>query len=328
MADHLINTDTSTDWIACWTQRVADREAWRKRDTRALQGDRWKHRAVEFARSAPARSAARRRTKTIFEAILSEIAASPHFGSNCGAGTVEQRDTFPSQGGVSVLDIGAGTGVWTVYFAQHGCRVTAIEPSPSMAAELVRACEPFPGGQVTILEKRWPEIEVDAHDIVLCAHVLYGARDFRAWITSMTQAARIVCVVTLRAPKPDDLFLEAADIIGEDGAPPMPDAHLAIRALRQMGVQPFVLFEEQGAPRDTVYPDLESMVQRVKRDYHVPEHCRRHDAALRDRIARSALAAPDGFTFPPRARNAIILWQPEHATLDVSDQLGLLQETQ
>ncbi|MEY4577270.1 MAG: hypothetical protein RL701_1973 [Pseudomonadota bacterium] len=43
--------------------------------------------------------------------------------------------------GQRVLDLGAGTGRWSLYFAEHGARVTAIELAPSLAAGATRNAE-------------------------------------------------------------------------------------------------------------------------------------------------------------------------------------------
>jgi 2-polyprenyl-3-methyl-5-hydroxy-6-metoxy-1,4-benzoquinol methylase len=302
MVYHLMNTKHTTDYIAEWSRRVAERSAWRARDANALQGDRWRHRAAEFARSAPARSAARRCAVRLFEAVTEELHAP------------------------SILDIGAGAGIWSAFFARKGCRVTAIEPSPAMRTELDRACASFPAGQITVLPAQWPAVAVPPHDIVLCAHVMYGAADFRAWINAMNAAARTLCVVTLRAPAADDLFIRLSRIIGTDGAPPMPDAHLAIGALRQMGMEPHIFHEAQGAPRDEVFANTADMLEHVKKEFHMsPEHVT-HDAALLECLQQSAATVPAGFTFPDRPRNAILLWQPAHATIDLQPCMHRLQE--
>jgi trans-aconitate methyltransferase len=67
------------------------------------------------------------------------------------------------------LDAGAGTGQVTAWFLEQFERTIAIEPNPSLCAELRRTC---PGAKVLPV----PINEADPQslcDLVLCSHVLY-----------------------------------------------------------------------------------------------------------------------------------------------------------
>lgn len=291
------------DALAAWEAQVSARMAWRDRCPVAERGDRWRQRAADFAKTAPAREPARRRTRAFFEWLIQ------------------------LRPGLSMLDIGAGSGVWTSCFAEKGCRVTAVEPSASMRAELEKTIADLPSGRVAIVADDWPNAQAERHDVVLCAHVLYGVADFRGWVEAMTDHATWLCVVVLRSSDRSGLWARTAQLLRYDAAPLVPDAEMALRALRAMGLDPCVLMEEQGARRDDVYPDLEALLVAMKREFYLPPDPMPHDAALREILTQHALTEAGGFTFPPRARNAVIVWTPSSVSPAFLDHLMVQQET-
>ncbi|WP_080835474.1 class I SAM-dependent methyltransferase [Cohnella massiliensis] len=62
----------------------------------------------------------------------------------------------------SILDIGAASGVFTVPFAEHGARITAIETSPPLIELLQDNTADFELGQVQIVGERFEDIDVQA----------------------------------------------------------------------------------------------------------------------------------------------------------------------
>jgi SAM-dependent methyltransferase len=82
------------------------------------------------------------------------------------------------------LDAGAGNGQVTAWFQDKFERTLAIEPNPSLSAELRQTCrgaEVFP---VKILDAQ----PTAAADLVLCSHVLYYI-DPSAWLAHMSRMA-------------------------------------------------------------------------------------------------------------------------------------------
>lgn len=71
----------------------------------------------------------------------------------------------------SALDVGAGFGALALPLARRLQQVTALEPSPPMAAALRRAAARGGFGNVTVIEAAWGEVELKPHDLVVCAHV-------------------------------------------------------------------------------------------------------------------------------------------------------------
>ncbi|MCL6559933.1 MAG: methyltransferase domain-containing protein [Firmicutes bacterium] len=70
---------------------------------------------------------------------------------------LEQHGVLHSE--MEVLDIGAGTGVFTVPLARRTKRVLAIEPAPSMLAVLRKRVEAEKLTNILFLDKEWEKIE-------------------------------------------------------------------------------------------------------------------------------------------------------------------------
>ncbi|WP_405776815.1 class I SAM-dependent methyltransferase [Streptomyces sp. NBC_01538] len=71
--------------------------------------------------------------------------------------------------GSRVLEIGPGTGQLTVPLAASGCRLTAVELGPSLAAVARHNLRPFPLAEVTVADfEHWP-LPPEPFDLVVCA---------------------------------------------------------------------------------------------------------------------------------------------------------------
>jgi SAM-dependent methyltransferase len=136
----------------------------------------------------------------------------------------------------TVLDIGAGTGDWAVFLAPRVRALTALEPSPAMRAVLAQRLADDGVGNVTVAAGYWPDFaDVPPHDVVLCAHAMYGAADFAAFVDRMTRTARRACYLLLKVPAPDGVMAEAASRVW--GQPhDSPDFVIAYNALLQLGI--------------------------------------------------------------------------------------------
>ena len=77
----------------------------------------------------------------------------------------------------TLLDVGAGGGRLALPAAIHCRSVVAVEPSPSMGEVLRQQASESSISNVSVVQARWEEAEVEPADLVLCAHVLYVVAD-------------------------------------------------------------------------------------------------------------------------------------------------------
>jgi SAM-dependent methyltransferase len=92
--------------------------------------------------------------------------------------------------GESVLEIGPGTGGFTVPVARRAGRVLAIEFSDAMLRALADRLDVHGIGNVQAREGEWPDVDVPAHDAVLAVNSLYRVVEIRTCIERMTACAR------------------------------------------------------------------------------------------------------------------------------------------
>lgn len=208
--------------------------------------------------------------------------------------------------GSTLLDIGAGTGSWACPLAPHAANVTALEPSPAMRAVLAETVRAEGLGNVAIAAGAWPEAEVEAHDVCLCAHAMYGSPDFPRFVRRMEAAARRHCVLVLRAPAPDGVMAEISRNLR--GHPhDSVNFQVAYACLLQMGIFADVRFLPDETWKPWSHESLEAALAEVKRRMGL-DRDDRHDAGIRAVLERR-LAVEDGrWTWPAGMRTALVHW--------------------
>jgi SAM-dependent methyltransferase len=201
----------------------------------------------------------------------------------------------------TVLDVGAGFGAVAVPVARHGRRVTVVEPHPSML-DLLRswAAEERVSDRIQVVAGAWPDCagEVEQHDVVVCAHVLYPVEDVLAFLEALLLAARRACLITLRLndsdPEIKDLFRE---LHGEDQVP-QPGFGDLVAVLAALGLR----FEASTYESDSTssYADLDEAELLLAEALLVAD-----DPARRASVrawAQSTLTEEDGRLVRPRRR--------------------------
>lgn len=101
------------------------------------------------------------------------------WGWNTPAGRLRARrraqrilDGAGVQQGSRVLELGCGTGIFTEMFAVAGARILAVDISPDLLAKA--RLKNLPAGQVTFLEKRFEDCEVDGpFDAIIGSSILH-----------------------------------------------------------------------------------------------------------------------------------------------------------
>lgn len=92
-----------------------------------------------------------------------------------------------------VLDIGAGPGAIAIPIAQQVAHLTAVEPSEGMASFFAEKIEEENCGNITLIRKRWEDIEVKTdleapYDVVFASYSL-DVPDIREAIQKIEEAA-------------------------------------------------------------------------------------------------------------------------------------------
>lgn len=208
----------------------------------------------------------------------------------------------------TVVEIGPGTGRWTIPLAKKTKNVTAIEPTPAMVDILKENIGNSGLGNVEILPQTWEDASPEIHDVVICAHGMYGSPDLAAFVRKMDRFARKRCYLAVRFPPADGILGELSlKIYGyrHDS----PDAVIAYNALYTLGIYANVLVEDGMV--NWVNSSLEDAFKRAKR------HLRLEASDIHDELILSTLEKrlnfADGFyTWPDGMRSALFWWRPDH----------------
>jgi len=142
-----------------------------------------------------------------------------------------------------VLEIGPGTGAFTLPLAERVRELVALEPSPAMRAVLQRRLEERGLNNVTVLPVRLEEAEdLGEFDMVLAAFSL-GVRDLRAAVERMNLMCKGYCVLVEGDRVEGDGVLAADSLLrerkGVEVGGPLPYIY-RVNALYQIGIRPAV----------------------------------------------------------------------------------------
>jgi predicted O-methyltransferase YrrM len=276
------------DWIALWRALVtAQVEAWHQNARPDQQEDAWRERARKYDAGVKARWAKPDSSRTYVTNLLQ---AHPDW---------------------TALDIGGGTGAWTLLMARQARQVTVVEPSASMRTVMQENIEAEGARNVVMVPARWPEAQVEPHDLVFCAHAMYGQSDWAEFVRGLLTVARRRIVLLMRAPLLNGLMAQAATRVW--GHPyDSPNFQVAYNALLQMGIFADVYMEDSGLWRPWTNASLEDAYAEVKRKLHLPEPSE-HDAFLRDLLQRNLVQKGDEVVWPRETRSALVTWDVERS---------------
>jgi len=109
---------------------------------------------------------------------------------------------------MTVLDVGAGIGRWTLPMARRVRGVTAVEPLQGMRQVLVERAAAHGIANLEVVETPWLVATVPPHDAVVAAHATYTTTDLLGFVRKMEACARRSCYLALRVPAHDGIIGE------------------------------------------------------------------------------------------------------------------------
>lgn len=205
---------------------------------------------------------------------------------------------------LTVLDIGAGIGRWTMPIARVACRVTAVEPLAGMRQVLVERAACHGITNLTVVDVPWLEAQVPPHDVAIAAHATYTTPDLLRFVRKMDACARRTCYLALRIPAHDGVIGELSERLWgrwHDS----PNFIVGYNLLLSAGFYPNVLMEPRPV-RSWIDATLEDAVLRAKRHLHIDDP--RHDATIRDVLSRRLVLENGAYRWPDGMRSALIWW--------------------
>ena len=207
-----------------------------------------------------------------------------------------------------VVDVGAGTGRFTLALAPRAREVVAVDASEGMLAVLRREADRDGVTNIRTEAARWEDTDGVGGDLVICSYVLPLVEDVRPFLRKLDRAARRRVMVYLGAASPDLLL----DPMWRHfhGAPraPSPTYLDAVDVLSTLGITPDVQIVE--VPAVSRFADLDTAAADYRRTLCLPDTAEARDE-LRPLLAAWLVAGEGGLRAPVRTMPAaIVSWSP------------------
>ena len=138
--------------------------------------------------------------------------------------------------GSTALDVGGGAGRMALPMALKCDHVAVVEPSASMITQLRESADDAGIGNVSVTQSTWEDAEVDAADVVLCAHVVYGVTDIEPFVRKLDAHASELVVLLAFIESPMNRISRFWQPVHGEERIDMPALPELVNALWEMGI--------------------------------------------------------------------------------------------
>lgn len=211
--------------------------------------------------------------------------------------------------GDSVLDVGAGTGRFSLALAPLVRHVTALEPNAMMLRYLSESIEENGATNISAVQSRWEDTLAGLRaDVVICCHVLYPILDVVPFLQKLHSAAQQTCYVYMRATHIDALSAPLWRHFHGSERQMSPGYIHALDVLYELGI--YARVEIVHAPSTFTYPSLQDAEDEMLEQL-ILEDTPSVRAELRALLADWLSEQPDhSWSSPTMDTVSAILWWP------------------
>lgn len=194
------------------------------------------------------------------ESYWSRYAENYDLRRNQGNGTEKELKTILGlmNDDMTVLEIGAGTGIFTKHIAKKVKSITVIEPSSSMIRVLKHNLEKNQINNVRIIQSKWEDADIEEHDVVLAAGCLYVFYEIEKALKKMNKKAKRLLLLTHGINGYGNTYREAAELMGLEPPSSGPDYRHLYNILFNMGIYANVHISKSRG--EILYEDMDHAV--------------------------------------------------------------------
>ncbi|MHA1683858.1 MAG: class I SAM-dependent methyltransferase [Promethearchaeota archaeon] len=223
-------------------------------------------------------------------------------------------DKFAIGRDVTVIDIGAGTGRFTIPLAKNVKSVTAIEPSPGMKKYLMENIESEHLSNVTVIEKKWEDIklhvDLEPHDVVIAPYSLAVEDMGRALAKIHEATLKHACVFTWIQRTFWDYDMLWPLVKGESFEP-APDYIYIVNILHDMGIYADVqLFFRE---KEKIFKDMEEILSDLKDCLYIDDDSK--DNLLNEYIQKETREEDGKIIHSGISKRVMISWSKSHVSI-------------
>ena len=205
---------------------------------------------------------------------------------------------------MTVIDVGAGVGRWTIPLAERVRAVTAVEPVPGMRAVLQERLDRRGVSNVGLVEEGWMEADVPVHDVAVAVASMYTSADIVGFARKLEGCSSRWAMMVMRIAAFDGAIGELSLAIHGEWHD-SPNFVVGYNALMEAGITPNVFIEDKPISY-WADPTLEEAVARAKRHLRLTNGD--FDPLIRETLGRRLTRTETGYQWPDGMRSAVVWW--------------------
>lgn len=219
----------------------------------------------------------------------------------------------------SVLDVGAGTGVFAIPLAKFVKKVVVVEPSAGMLKILQKKAKKEKLCNIEILCKKWEDTSKEellkhcsgGFDLVLVSHSLYYIRDLHHSFKKMDEISkRFVYLFTgCSGHSRDETYQNMYLKLHKKPLPPYPDYSCLYMVLREIGIQPDI--EMVVARAKKPIKSVDEVVDNWRKHLKIKKLSKDQKDAINEYLADKIKKENGKLYHSYEYKNALIYWKVE-----------------
>jgi hypothetical protein len=166
-----------------------------------------------------------------------------------------------------------------------------VEPSPSMTSAFNDSAVQAGIENVSVVAQGWEKAEVEPHDVVFCANVVYGVAEIEPFVRKLNDTAREAVAIVVYMDAPLAMMSPLWQAVHQERRIDLPALPELLPALWEMDIFPNMQMFPPASRASA--PTLETAIA-IARHFLYVEPGSEKDERLKQAAVEMAIEAPDG----------------------------------